>query len=88
MSATSPSAPMKVTMGPPRNTPISRNPTEIATMSFTDPVNTLRAMSVSPLPRCIEILTDDPAATMSETAMNTVIIGHARLTAARASLPR
>ena len=67
---------------------MSRNPTEIATISLTEPENTLRAMSSSPFPRCMDIRTDEPAATMSETAMNTVMMGHARLTAARASLPR
>ena len=51
-------------------------------------MNTLLALSVSPLPRCMEILTEDPAATMSDTAMNTVMTGHARFTAANASLPR
>ena len=60
----------------------------MATISLTDPVNTLLALSTSPSPRCIDILTDDPAATMSETAMNTVMMGQAMFTAARASLPR
>ena len=88
MSATSPRAPMAWTIGSPKSTPISRNPTDIATISFTEPVNTLLALSVSPFPRCIDILTDDPAATMSDTAMKTVMMGQARFTAARESLPR
>lgn len=86
--ASSPSAPKERTRGPLSRTPNNRNSTEMTTISLTDPENTLLADSTSPFPRCMDTLTEDPAAIMSTNAITTVMTGHARFTAASASLPR